>query len=107
MPWFGSQGLARDFATAVGNQLGVGELGQGPLFAYSTFSLFGTVVTTVNAVNALGLTISPVPILAGASNNYAVAREVPVPGPLPLMGAGIAFGFSRRLRSRIQRSTTI
>jgi len=116
MPWFGSQGLARDFATAVGNQLGVGVLGQGPLFAYSTFSLFGTVLTTFNAVNALGLTISPVPILAGARNNYAVAREVvpppapeteSVPGPLPLMGAGVAFGFSRRLRSRIQRSTAL
>ncbi|MFN9610686.1 MAG: hypothetical protein ACK546_00810 [bacterium] len=27
-----------------------------------------------------------------------------VPGPLPLFGAGAAFGFSRRLRQRIQRS---
>ena len=26
----------------------------------------------------------------------------PVPGPLPLMGAGVAFGFSRRLRRRIR-----
>ena len=26
----------------------------------------------------------------------------PVPGPLPLMGAGVAFGFSRRLRRRIK-----
>ena len=25
-----------------------------------------------------------------------------VPGPLPLTGAGIAFGFSRRLRRRMQ-----
>jgi hypothetical protein len=28
----------------------------------------------------------------------------PVPGPLPVLGAGAAFGFSRRLRRRIQRS---
>jgi len=27
--------------------------------------------------------------------------ESPVPGPLPLLGAGAAFGFSRRLRSRV------
>ena len=112
MPWFGSQGLARDFATAVGNQLGVGGIGQGPLFAYSTLRAFGTVVSTINAINVLGLTLSPIPILPGAGNNYAVAREVvpppqPVPGPLPLMGAGVAFGLSRRLRSRIQRSTTL
>jgi hypothetical protein len=28
-----------------------------------------------------------------------------VPGPLPIFGAGMAFGFSRRLRSRIKKST--
>jgi hypothetical protein len=27
-----------------------------------------------------------------------------VPGPLPLLGAGAAFGFSRKLRSRIKAS---
>jgi hypothetical protein len=30
----------------------------------------------------------------------------PVPGPLPLVGAAAAFGFSRRLRSRINKSAT-
>ena len=29
-----------------------------------------------------------------------------VPGPLPLMGAGMAFGFSRKLRSRIKASAS-
>ena len=38
---------------------------------------------------------------------YATTKEVFVPGPLPLLGAGAAFGFSRRLRSRIRRSTTV
>lgn len=28
----------------------------------------------------------------------------PVPGPLPLFGAAAAFGFSRKLRKRIQES---
>lgn len=27
-----------------------------------------------------------------------------VPGPLPVLGAGVAFGFSRRLRRRIRQS---
>jgi hypothetical protein len=27
-------------------------------------------------------------------------RQAPAPGPLPLLGAGVAFGFSRRLRRR-------
>jgi len=40
---------------------------------------------------------------------YATTKEVFVfvPGPLPLLGASAAFGFSRRLRSRIRRSTTV
>jgi len=32
-------------------------------------------------------------------NNYTQSS---VPGPLPLLGAGAAFGFSRRIRSRIK-----
>ena len=45
-------------------------------------------------------------ILANNFNNYAdIARPVTaetsvVPGPLPLVGAGAAFAFSRRLRRR-------
>jgi hypothetical protein len=31
----------------------------------------------------------------------------PVPAPLPLVGAAAAFGFSRRLRSRIKKSTAV
>ena len=33
------------------------------------------------------------------SNTYA---QTEVPGPLPLLGAGAAFGFSRRIRNRIK-----
>ena len=29
-----------------------------------------------------------------------------VPGPLPILGAGAAFGFSRKLRNRIKASRT-
>ncbi|MEA5391107.1 hypothetical protein VB738_07505 [Cyanobium gracile UHCC 0139] len=31
-----------------------------------------------------------------------VAREDTVPGPLPILGAGVAFGYSRRLRKRVK-----
>jgi uncharacterized repeat protein (TIGR03803 family) len=48
--------------------------------------------------------------LSGGTNNYGtiyafdsgVRDANPIPGPLPLMGAGAAFGWSRRLRRRIQ-----
>jgi uncharacterized repeat protein (TIGR03803 family) len=47
--------------------------------------------------------------LGGVNNTGAifafdsgVPDSNPVPGPLPLMGAGAAFGWSRRLRRRIQ-----
>jgi hypothetical protein len=48
-------------------------------------------------------------VMQSASYNWAVATFVPapgapVPGPLPLVGAAAAFGFSRRLRSRINKS---
>jgi hypothetical protein len=38
-------------------------------------------------------------IIDAIQNNYT---QRPVPGPLPLLGAGAAFGFSRRIRSRIK-----
>ena len=30
-------------------------------------------------------------------------QEVPVPGPLPVLGAGAAFGWARRLRKRVRQ----
>ena len=43
-------------------------------------------------------------IIDGTSETITVKVANPVPGPLPLVGVGAAFGFSRRLRQRIQRS---
>lgn len=37
-------------------------------------------------------------------NNVFGAAVNPVPGPLPVLGAGMAIGWSRRLRQRIRRS---
>ena len=38
------------------------------------------------------------------NNGYTQTNAIPVPGPLPLLGVGAAFGFIRRLRNRIKRS---
>ena len=34
-------------------------------------------------------------------NSYRQKEVDKVPGPLPILGAGVAFGFSRKLRRRI------
>lgn len=40
-------------------------------------------------------------ISGGGSTTIAASRLQQVPGPLPLLGAGVALGFSRRLRRRL------
>jgi hypothetical protein len=46
----------------------------------------------------------PEGLIAGLVRFEAVADPTPaeVPGPLPLLGAAAAFGYSRKLRHRIQ-----
>jgi hypothetical protein len=43
---------------------------------------------------------------AGCPGSCVSARVNPVPGPLPLLGVGAAFGFSRNLRKRIKGGKT-
>jgi hypothetical protein len=43
---------------------------------------------------------------ASGSEQIILRKDPPqVPGPLPLLGAAAAFGYSRKLRNRIQKST--
>lgn len=42
-----------------------------------------------------------------AINSLTVEKVDPVPGPLPLAGAGAAFGWSRGLRGRIRRTARV
>jgi hypothetical protein len=109
MPWFGNQSLASAFATAVGSQLGLtGLLSRGPFFAYSRSTGFIPALnTTNNSVfsSLTGTTVSNIPVLRSINTTYAVATEVP--GPLPLLGVGAAFGLSRKLRCRIRRSNAV
>ena len=45
-------------------------------------------------------------IQAGTSMNSISNNFVATPGPLPILGAGAAFGFSRKLRGRIKAGRT-
>ena len=44
----------------------------------------------------------PAGSLAEIDNFQNTYRQSPVPGPVPLLGAGAAFGFSRRMRRRLK-----
>jgi hypothetical protein len=43
--------------------------------------------------------------LTGGVQDTIVFRAIPVPGPLPILGAATAFSFSRRLRSRVRSAS--
>lgn len=56
---------------------------------------FGS-TTGANRVNA---------VINGRPFNPTALRSVPVPGPLPLLGGAVAFGWSRRLRRRLRQAS--
>ncbi len=98
MPWWGDDLLASEFAAQVYNSLGTGwDADYGPVFAHgeSLGQVLGLVQSVSNPLDQIDVT--------PASNTtvpYAIATS-PVPGPLPLFGAATAFGWSRRLRQRM------
>jgi hypothetical protein len=109
MPWWGDVFLANDFATAVGENLGTPNSAYGstlgPAFSYQVIPaviLFGRSWCTLSCF------INPESSdwLLGDSVVYAQATlyttPTAAPGPLPLLGAGATFGFSRQLRKRIK-----
>lgn len=100
--FWGSQSEARTFSTAVYNQGGNSELGftggDGPYFAWESgsnpFSLTSEFTRTVN-----GEAVTATTNTSDTFTRYAVATQIP--GPLPVLGAFAAFGWSRRMRQRI------
>jgi hypothetical protein len=63
-------------------------------------------ISTIYVKDVVTLTADPdnptvQPFVPGINNDF---RNVP--GPLPILGAGAAFGFSRKLRSRIKAART-
>ena len=110
MPWWGNSGLAQQFATAVGNSMGLVLGTQGPFFAYELtssgsvrkygYDSTSTPNVNISLVNSnYGGTIAPGTYYAQAS--LVAPSAAAAPGPLPVMGAAVAFGMSRRLRRRI------
>jgi hypothetical protein len=83
------------------------------LFATSSASILGGIVGGVySAPNNNYMTAPGFLVDQNTSFNWAVAMKTnlpstPTPGPLPLVGAAAAFGFSRRLRSRINKSAIV
>jgi len=57
-----------------------------------------TTITVNNSYNGAGGAIDTL------ENSFKQIQHTTVPGPLPLLGAGAAFGFSRNLRKRIKTS---
>jgi len=105
-----------------GTTLGGGANGNGSIFAFDSATGSITLQDSFNGTNgtnptaaltAAGNGIYYGTTLGGGANgnggngsifafDSGVPDSNPVPGPLPLMGAGAAFGWSRRLRRRIQ-----
>ncbi len=92
---FGYGGSGIDPLTLIGTQGPNGQLG---LVNLLDGSFIANTISPQNTVNG-----SILRDLAGP----AADPFVPVPGPLPLLGVGAAFGWSRRLRQRIARSAKL
>ena len=107
MPWWGSSTDALVFATAVGASLGTPNSGGrvGPRFSYAAS---GVAEWTPSTYNPAGGTAHLLWSSPPSFYTYTKATLVPaagsasVPGPLPILGLAAAFGFSRKLRKRIQ-----
>ncbi len=127
MPWWGSQATAREFATKVGTFFDPPNGSYGPFFAYElTPLIYHDAFLTVDA-QAMPYFKTPFITIWEPSRRTGVFRTntaavwaqatlftptepppaAPVPGPLPALGAAAAFGFSRKLRTRINRSAKI
>ncbi|MBM5817565.1 MAG: hypothetical protein FJ083_13575 [Cyanobacteria bacterium K_Offshore_surface_m2_239] len=76
-------------------QVGPGYVSGSPLISSATF----------NGRTLASLGLPPSGTLGSWTINGTadtITAKIAVPGPVPLLGAGAAFGFSRRLRQRIQ-----
>jgi hypothetical protein len=107
MPWWGSQSLAQQFAAAVGGNLGLPNndfIDIGPFFG-SSFEFGEVTATYFDGSGTNYNSFNPNASLTYARATVYNPPAAPVPGPLPALGAAAAFGFSRKLRKSIKRST--
>jgi hypothetical protein len=125
MPWLGQEGLAGQFAEAVGLALGQGNsyvgLPFGPVYLWKTAYVGGvaqspgawgsSVFNPYNTSSPPNSFTSAGPVISFAGPldpedlnlqaRIAVASPFSVPGPLPLAGSLAAWQWSRRLRRRL------
>jgi hypothetical protein len=69
-------------------------------FLSTTDGETGTTSFAVVAGDSFGFSIDGNDGIFGPGNATISNFSAPVPGPLPLLGVGAAFGYSRRLRRR-------
>jgi hypothetical protein len=119
MPWFGSDMLATQFALALGTSLGTIGINRiaYPLNGSNNYGgLFPTRIVSLSpgSVNVFGQALTS--NLAMTTSSFftngviprywvqavAKVRATAVPGPLPLVGMALAYGYSRKVRSRIR-----
>jgi hypothetical protein len=103
-PWWEDQNKAIAFTDAVGAQLGYPNLLglTGPFFGYR-LGVKDEVLFSSQSINGDILVGNQASTSIQVSRTWATATRVP--GPLPILGAAAAFGFSRKLRKRIKSST--
>jgi len=110
-PWWGDENRALRFAEAVGAGLGLQDRGgeeSGPLFAWAieTRVLEGNSVNLVRSCAFFPAFDPDCEVETTPAVQAVYARATLVPGPLPVLGAAAAFGYSRKLRQRINGGTT-
>jgi hypothetical protein len=57
------------------------------------------------SLERLGLNGKAIAFTSG-SEQVIIRNYTEIPGPVPILGAAAAFGYSRKLRNRIQKSTS-
>jgi len=75
----------------------------------SQVGLYSPLVKTTRVVNTYDVTMASLNSILNSFSQIEqpIPPDTEVPGPLPLLGAGAAFGFSRRLRSRVQAARRV
>jgi len=78
----------------------VNSVSPDPASGYAPVTPKGLVGLKIRNVYSVGIDSG----LTSFTNTFQQETIPPVPGPLPIMGAGLALGFSRKLRGRIKAS---
>jgi hypothetical protein len=85
----------------------VGETGFASQLAFSLSDPIRVFVCEFGSTGCLGLRTFPSSFVAGPVTFTPSRAASAVPGPLPVLGAVAALGYSRRLRKRIKGSTPV